>query len=468
MDEWPAIEKINRIRFRAMDILPFRVYHILSSSPAVSNINPPITDMKVMPVFTLVAGQGPLDDATLTHTMSHSAKGVGFAHYTLSIAKNDPYLDFSNLTMVPSDDSPLFDRTTIRNALAFSSAANAWASAYRIFLNFHRILTYICRAPALFASAPETTLFGQRVSVGDGGFFDNTGLLGLLRNTPDIEEMEIVYVTREGPDLESLKYLPIAFEEIDPMQTNRVKRDRMGFFWTDTRKSVAHAKLRGRVGPNAFGIAEERTFILILISVWAPQFGLVPVIRKRYLEGGQYSTLMQTILSYFIKHNIIASLSSDDLYIAIGGGGVITMCAGAPILHFLRAMKKRIVLGSGISGGSWAFAFASYVKPESIIETAPLLCANEIVTKLNEQLFHMWENISERVSDTVFQMKSLPAFLSVSALYECNWERYIHDIFKDRFLQPPLCPFVITWCLMARAWQALDTPIPPAPVTVVT
>ena len=131
---------------------------------------------------------------------------------------------------------------------------------------------------------------------------------------------------------------------------------------------------------------------LHVISVHEPSLGTMPVIRKRYIDDGRYKAYMHTILRYMI-HNKLHQTLPDELYVAIGGGGVVTMCAGAPLLHFLRRMKKRIVLGSGISGGAWAFAFASYVDVDAFIEDLPLPVASEIVHKLQERLNVMYDGI---------------------------------------------------------------------------
>ena len=469
---WPALVKLERLQnspsdpiygsteFRSPYLLKlsallsferFRVYHI-KSQPVVYNINTLIKRMQVLPVFTSVETTSPLESMRMKHSTVQEIQGVGSALYTKMNALTNPDL---KLSMKRFDDTqPMFAHIDLRQVLSFSSAANAFVAAYQVFLTTWPLCEKICRAPQLFSASPETTLFGERVATGDGGFFDNSGIVGLLHATPDAQHLDVLYITREDANFENLKSLPfIEFKIAAPMEKS-FKRKLSGYTRTDPRKSVAYAKLEAKVArPNGYGIRLGRTMTLHVISVHNPDLGIVPVIRKRHVENGRYMTYMRSILFYIIQKNLHKSLP-NELYVAIGGGGIVTMCAGAPVLHFLKRMKKTIVLGSGISGGSWAFAFASYLDPGSLHETLPKQAAAEIVQELQDRLHLMYDGIEGTVEEKVIEMSGLPAFFYTSARYDCNWSRYIHDCFHQPMNHPAICPFVVSWCIMARAWQA--------------
>lgn len=445
---WPAFTQVDLLRYRGSaneDGAGHRLYRV-HAEPIIKNINAGLKAMQVLPVFTTVVvdGEAPLVNARLEHSIVQDIKSVTSKRSTARQALVDIMLEQAlggprgPAGRETTLSGPLFPGTTLRDLLSFSSACNAFVAAYRVFPfpPFRVLLERVCKAPQVFSSAPETRLGGERVAVGDGGFFDNTGLLGLLHKTSSSaqRDMDVLLITKDDENFGSLKSLGcFKIEVVTGMERKRKRMRRHSPLPAGARGVVAYAKLNVTVLENAYSIEEGRTMTLHVLSV-NTKGTMAPFLRRKAVRKGNYRRFMGSVLDSLITQpdegpSLLERLP-PQLYVAIGGGGVVTMCAGAPVLHLLTRFGKTIILGSGVSGGSWAFAFASYVDPRKIVETSHKLFANRIVEMLNAELDQMCDAVRDTVgAQRVELTRALPAFFVASAAYRCDWRRYVHDLF---------------------------------------
>ena len=503
--------------------------------------------MRVVPVFTLVPQDWTREN--MQHNLVQEISEAGYAMYNIDNGKQNPDLTISKLTNRFDVDlkRQTFDTASVRDILAFSSAAAACVSAYQFYL-FSPARTMLklksCPAPAIFASAPTTLLTttdGTTQRAGDGGYFDNTGLLGLLRCTND-DFLEVVYITREGPQLQNLHALELfniqVEEEMDVEPRIRKRKisdpaidgarrvvanvaasasalvgkssqmsaaasraaaasagvtsavlatgaalasaaSNVGLSHAAKRKAVAYAKVMCTVNDeNSYQINKGRRVRLHVISIATDKKRLpwIPLLRSTPIQEHQYQSFMIEILKYFIKNRIIEKIEGNNVYVSIGGGGCYTMCAGASILNILRYLGKNIPLGSGISEGSWAFAFASYFDVTTIgtfeeTEFDRMQVALKIAKGLQTQLLNMYDGFRRNIADDGGlddaevdalldendHRYSWWAFIHISNYTKCNWSKYVHSIFPE-LSGTFICPVVVSWCMMERAWQASTVP----------